>query len=111
MKNIKPVAVVAVLGLAVCGLAIAQVHRSGSFRHSVAHDHGDPASVAEHLSEVFPQVATFDANKDGKLDDAEREALGKALADGKLQLPAHIPPHVSKSAEMMLDHIAEMYAQ
>ena len=68
--------------------------------------------MVEHLSEVFPQVAAFDVNKDGKLDAAEKEALGKAMADGKLQFAAHTPPEGEKpNPEMMLNHIAEMYAQ
>jgi hypothetical protein len=111
MKNIKRLAVVAVLGLAVGGLAIAQVHRNGGFRHGAERHHGDPTAMAKHLGEVFPQIATFDANKDSKLDDAEKEALGKAIADGKLQLPAHTPPNgVKPTPEKMLNHIAEMYA-
>jgi len=67
--------------------------------------------MVQHLSEVFPHVAAFDLNKDGKLDDTEKEALGKALADGKLQLFPHTPPEGEKSApEKMLNHLAEMYA-
>jgi hypothetical protein len=111
MKNIKRLAVVAVLGLAVGGLAIAQVHRNGGFRHGAAHHYGDPAALAKHLGEVFPQIATYDANKDRTLDGAEKEALGKAIADGKLQLPAHTPPNgVKPTAEKMLNHICEMFA-
>jgi hypothetical protein len=111
MKNIKRLVIVALLGVAVCGLAIAQVHRNGGSGDGGALHHGDPAAIAEHLGEVFPQVAAFDANKDGKLDDAEKEALGKAIADGKLQLPQHALPHGGKpTPEMMLNHITEMYA-
>jgi len=67
--------------------------------------------MVEHLSEVFPQVAAFDVNKDGKLDDAEKKAVGKAIADGKVQLPAHTPPDAAKpTSEEMLNHIAQMYA-
>src|SRR5262245_62011066 len=111
MKNIKRVAIGAVLGFAVCGLAIAQVHRRGGFRHSAGQHHGNPAAVAEHLDEVFPQVATFDSNKDGKLDEREKEALGKALADGTLELAIPTPPNGAKpTAEGMLNHVAEMYA-
>ena len=111
MKNIKRLVIVVALGLAVCGLALAaQVHRMGGFSHDAAQFHGDPASIAEHLSEVFPQVAEFDANKDGQLDDAERKVLARALADRQFQLPAHTPPHGTKpTPEMMVNHIAEMY--
>ena len=111
MKNIKRLAVVALLGLAVTGLAIAQAHQSGGLCEFLAQHRVDPAAMTEHLSQVFPQVASFDANKDGKLDDTEKEALGKAIADGKFQLPAHNASHGEKpSAETMLNHIAEMYA-
>ena len=112
MKNIKGLIIGTILGVAVCGLAIAQVHRTGAMDHSMAQYHGDAASLAKHLTEVFPQIAAFDTNKDGQLDEAEKEALGKAIADGTLQLPAHTPPHgVKPTAEMMLNHIAEMYAR
>jgi hypothetical protein len=110
MKNIKRLAGVVVLGLSVCGLANAQVPPNSGSNAGSAHHDTDPASMAKHLSEVFPQVAACDANKDGKLDDAEKKALAKAIADGKLQLPGHTPPGGAKpSPEKMLNHIAEMY--
>jgi uncharacterized membrane protein YebE (DUF533 family) len=113
MKHIKTLAVVGVLGLAVGGgLAIAQVHRSGAWGHSAMQHHADPASIVEHLTEFFPKIAAFDANKDGQLDATERESLAQAIVDGTLQLPAHAPPKgVNPSAEMMVAHIGEMYAQ
>ena len=112
MKNIKRLLVVAVLGLGVCGLTIAQVHRSGAMGHDMPPLHGDAAAIAKHFAEVFPQIAAFDRNKDGKLDESEREALGKAIADGTLQFPGHTPPHGAKpSPEAMLNHIAEMYGR
>lgn len=111
MKNIKKLVIVTVLALAVCGLAFAQVHRTGALNHNMALNHGDAASVVQHLAEIFPQIATFDANKDGKLDATEKEALGKAIADGTVQFPAHTaPPGLKPTGEMMLNHIAEMYA-
>ena len=112
MKNIKRLLLVAVLGLGVCGLTIAQVHRSGAMGHDTSPLHADAAAMAKHFAEVFPQIAAFDMNKDGKLDESEREALGKGIADGTLQFPAHTPPHGAKpSPEMMLNHIAEMYGR
>lgn len=112
MKNIKGLVIGTVLSLAVCGLAIGQAHKVGAFDRNMGQHHGDAASLAQHLAEVFPQIAAFDANKDGKLDGAEKEALGKAIADGTLQLPAHTPPHgVKPTPETMLNHIAEMYAR
>lgn len=107
MKNIKRIVLVlaTVVGLGVSGLAIAQAHRG-------ALHHGDPALLVQHLTAAYPQVAAFDLNKDGQLDATEKEALAKALADGTLQLPSHAPPHGSQpTAEMMVNHIAEMYAQ
>ena len=107
MKNIKGLLVTAIVSLSMCGVAIAQ---APSKQEPTQH-HGDPASMVQHLGEVFPQVAAFDVNKDGKLDDAEKTALGKALADGKLQFPAHTPPDGAKpNPEQMVNHIAEMYA-
>jgi hypothetical protein len=112
MKNIKTLAMVGVLGLAVCGLAFAQVHRGGACGHGAMQHFADPASAVEHLAEVFPKIAAFDANKDGQLDEAEKEALGKAIVDGTLQLPAHTPPHgVKPSPATMVNHIADMYAR
>ena len=111
MKNMKRLAALAVLGVSVCGLAIAQNAPKSESNAGSAPHHGDPASMVEHLSEVFPQVAALDANKDGKLDEAEKKALVKAIADGKLQLPAHTPPDGAKpTSEEMLNHIAQMYA-
>jgi hypothetical protein len=64
----------------------------------------------EHLSKFFPSIAAFDTNKDGKLDATEKQALAKAIADGKLELPAHTPPHGEKpTPEMMVNHIVDMY--
>ena len=66
----------------------------------------------EHLTEVFAQVAAFDANKDGQLDRQERESLASALVDGTLQLPVHnLPDGVKPGFEGMVTHIGEMYAQ
>jgi hypothetical protein len=110
MKHIKRIVVVVALALAVGGFAVAQVQHGGAFGHSAGH-HGDPASAVKHIAEVFPKFAAFDTNKDGKIDTTEKEALAKAIVDGTLQLPAHTPPHgVKPTAEMMLNHIAEMYA-
>ena len=109
MKNIKILALAGVLGLVVCGIALAQVHRGGTLNHALAYHHGDAASVVEHLAGVFPKVAAFDTNKDGQLDETEKEALGKALADGSLELPVHPKEGETPTAEMMLSHVAEMY--
>lgn len=112
MKNITKLAMVtAVLGLAIGGWAIAQAHQSGALTH-MAQYHGDADSMVKHLTEAFPKVAAFDANKDGKLDETEKAALAKAIADGTLQLPGHaMADGAGPSPEMMADHIAEMFAR
>ena len=67
--------------------------------------------MVEHLAQVFPKVAAFDTNKNGKLEDAEREALAAAIADGSLELPAHTGPNGEKpTADVLIPHVAEMYA-
>lgn len=110
MKNIKRLVAVAVAGLSICGQAIAQ-NSNGSSTDPAQHHQMDPAAMVKHFTEVFPQIAAFDLNKDGKLDETERQALGKALADGKLQLAPHLPADSAKAnPEMMRNHIAEMYA-
>ena len=111
MKNIKTLALLAVGGLAVCGFAIAQVHNGDAWDHGAMQHHADPASVVKHLAAAFPKFAPFDVNKDGKLDATEKESIAKAIADGTLEIPAHTPPNgVKPSAEMMLNHIADVYA-
>ena len=112
MKNIKTIGIVSVLGLAICGFTFAQSRHGGLRGHSASHHFKDAASAVEHLTENFPKFAAFDADKDGQLDATERESLAKAIAEGTLQLPAHTPPDgVTPGAGMMLNHIADMYAQ
>jgi len=109
MKIVKTLAVVAVVGIALGGLAVAQIHRGGGGHGSM---HGmDSAAATQHLTEGFAKVVPFDVNKDGKLDAMEKESLGKAIADGTVQLPAHTPPNgIMPGSEAMLDNIAAMYA-
>src|SRR5690242_2899655 len=111
MKNIKTLALGSGLGLVLCGIAIGQVHPGGPTHHGLAQHQEDPASFVDHISKVFPKVAAFDVNKDGKLDEAEKKALAKAIADGTLELPIHTGPEGEKpTADEMLAHVAEMYA-
>jgi hypothetical protein len=109
MKNFKTLAVVAG-GLVVCGLAIAQVHDGNGSGHDSQH-HMDPAAMATHLAEFFPKIAAFDTDKNGKLDDKEKESLRKAIADGTVELPAHTPHGEKPNAEKMVNHICEVYPQ
>jgi len=112
MRLIKTVAISSAIGLAICRCATAQVHDSHPSHDGAAHEHLDPAALVEHLSKFFPSIAAFDTNKDGKLDATEKQALAKAMADGKLELPAHTPPHGEKpGSEMMVNHIVDMYAR
>jgi hypothetical protein len=112
MNRIKILTMSGALGLAICGFAIAQVHDSHPSSNGAAQEHLDPAAVVEHLSKFFPSIASFDTNKDGKLDETEKQALAKAIADGTLQLPAHTPPNgVKPSPEKMVNHIVDMYAR
>jgi len=112
MKNINTLALIIAGGLAVCGLANAQVHDGDAPGHDGTQHHVDPASAAAHLAQFFPKIAAFDTNKDGKLDDKEKKALAKAVADGTVELPAHTSPHEGKpNTEMMINHICEMYPQ
>jgi hypothetical protein len=46
---------------------------------------GDKA--AEHVAKLYESLATYDADKNGKLDDTEQAAVAKAIDDGTLKLP------------------------
>jgi hypothetical protein len=112
MKHIKTLAVVVAGSLVAGGLAIAQVQGGGASGHDEGKQHGDLAAVVKHLAEVFPKIAAFDANKDGKLDEKEKESLAKAISDGKLELAAHHPPNGGKpNVEVMVNHIGDMFPQ
>ena len=68
----------------------------------------DPRGFGRPDSEAGKQMAAqhrqvlikkYDANGDGKLDAAEREAIGKDIEDGKL-LPPPLPPVGRKDAPL-----------
>jgi hypothetical protein len=106
MKHFKTIAWVSVLSLGVGGFALAQGHRA-----IMQHIHGDPASMVKHLAEAFPKIVPFDANKNGQLDAGEKEAVTRAIADGKLEIPSHGPVNgVKPDAEKFVNHIAKVYA-
>lgn len=112
MKHIKTLIALGVLGLLLGGLAIAQVHHGRAWSHLALHHPADSAAMVEHLSKAYPMIATFDANKDGQLDQEERAALAKAIADGTLQLPMQAAPGgQGPSAEELASHIGQMYAR
>ena len=46
----------------------------------------DSAEMAKHLSERFAVLAVYDADKSGKLEDAEQAAVAKAIEDGSLEM-------------------------
>jgi hypothetical protein len=49
--------------------------------------HGDKPNVEKmihHICEVYPQVARYDANHDGVLDETEQAALKRAIEKGEL---------------------------
>lgn len=111
MKNIKTLAVAGMLVTGICAFAFAHGHLGGARGHGGQGQLTDAASAVEHLAEVFPSFAAFDANKDGWFDAAEKESVGRALADGTLQLPQRPPDGVVPDAGAMLAHIGEVYAQ
>src|SRR5262245_39411643 len=110
MKYMTILAVLTAGGFGLGGIAIAQVHSDRAPGHEAIDQHADPASTVEHLAKAFPAIAAFDQNKDGKLDETEKAALSKAIAEGKVQLPGHTPPHGDKlDARPMVNHVVEMY--
>jgi hypothetical protein len=112
MKNLKIAAVIAVSGFAICGLAIERVHRTGALGHSAMQHPVEIDSMVEHLAEVFPRFAEYDANKNGQLDANEKELLARAMADGTLKLPGHTPPNgVEPGGKGMINHIGEMFVR
>lgn len=42
--------------------------------------------IAERAAKLFEQIAAYDGDKDGKIDDKEQAALVKAIEDGTLKL-------------------------
>lgn len=106
MKKLRIIAVVAALGLGIGGYAVARTLH-GHMRHGK-----QGMDMCAHFAEAYTQFAPLDANKDGHLSGEEKDALGKALADGALSVPPHAPPlDAFPSAEDRLDHIAEMFSR
>lgn len=106
MKNIKTIAVLTALGLAVCSSALAQGRPGGAQQLPKA-----AASAVAHIAEAYPKIAPFDANKDGLFDGDERRALGQAMRDGKVEGPANRNPEGNQSAHpgIIIQRIASLY--
>ena len=95
MQNIKALAAMTALGLAVCSSGLAQGRPGGGRdqRPSDPPQHpGDAAAAVTHIAHVYPMIAAFDANQDGQLDAGERHALGQAMLDGTVEAPNHRTP-------------------
>ena len=86
VKAIEALAILASLGLISGSSAFAQGRPGGKPKLQP-----DFAEVAlKQLSEGYANIAPFDKNKDGKLNDTEEQAIADALEDGSLILP--MPP-------------------
>lgn len=106
MKNIKTIAIVTSLSLAVCSSAIAQGRPGGAQQPPK-----DAAAAVAHIAEAYPKIAPFDVNKDGQLDRDERLALGQAMRDGTVEGPANRNPEGDEAAHpgIVIQRIASLY--
>jgi hypothetical protein len=106
MKNMKTIAVVTALGLAVCSSAIAQGRPGGAQQPPK-----DAAAAVAHIAEAYPKIAPFDVNADGQFDGDERLALGQAMRDGKVEGPANRNPKGEQAAHpgIIIQRIASLY--
>lgn len=114
MKNIKTLAVITALGLAVCSSAMAQGRPGGGNNQRPAGAQQPPkdaAAAVAHIAEVYPKIAPFDANKDGQFDGDERLTLGQAMRDGKVEGPANRNPEGDQAAHpgIVIQRIASLY--
>ena len=114
MKNIKTIAVVTALGLAVCSSASAQGRPGGvqGQRPADAPQRPKDATAAvAHIAEAYPKIAPYDANDDGQFDGDERRALGQAMRDGKVEGPANRNPEGDQPAHpgIIIQRIASLY--
>ncbi|MCF7763452.1 MAG: hypothetical protein K9N62_07240 [Verrucomicrobia bacterium] len=114
MKNIKTLAVITALGLAVCSSAIAQGRPGGDKGQrpvGAQQPPKDAAFAVAHIAEAYPKIAPFDANKDGQLDADERLALGQAMRDGQVEGPANRNPGGAQPAHpgIIIQRIASLY--
>jgi hypothetical protein len=106
MNNIKTLAVVTTLGLAVWSSASAQGRLGGAQQAPK-----DAAAAVAHIAEAYSKIAPFDVNKDGQFDGDERLALGQAMRDGKVEGPANRNPEGDQPAHpgIIIQRIASLY--
>lgn len=106
MKNMKTIAVVSALGLAVCSFANAQGRPGGAQQPPK-----DAAAAVAHIAEAYPKIAPFDVNADGQFDEDERFALGQAIAEGKVEEPANRNPEGDEASHpgIIIQRIASLY--
>lgn len=114
MKNIKTIAVVTALGLAVCSSAIAQGRPGGDKGQrpvGAQQPPKDATAAVAHITEAYPKIAPFDVNADGQFDRDERLALGQAMRDGKVEGPANRNPGGNQAAHpgIIIQRIASLY--
>src|SRR5690349_17091464 len=99
MKNTKKIIVAGALCLTAGAFAFVQNHLTGrglsehgghlrAWHHSEPGNSGGATAVARHLAEGLSKVVEFDINKDRQLDEAERGALARAIAEGRLRFAA-----------------------
>lgn len=83
----------------------------------------DPAQAAAHVAKAYADLAPFDVNKDGQLDESEVEAILAAVEDGSLKVPPHRTPPADRaeqgrgpegrapSPDRMVHHMTTVYGQ
>ena len=65
----------------------------------------------ERLVAQYAQIAAYDTNKDGKLDDTEKKAIADAIAAGTLKAPAGRPGPEGEApdASKVVERLTRMY--
>ena len=111
MKNITQLALTAIatlaLGTAVLAEAAPEGGKGGRGRGGRP---GGPPSP-DRIVAQYGQIASYDTNKDGKLDDTEKKAIADAIAAGTLKAPAGRPgpEGAAPDAGMVVERMTRMY--
>lgn len=85
--------------------------------HGIDADKGRPEGnppFASAIPEMYANIAAIDTNNDGKLDEAEQDALTAAINDGTLTKPEGLPQPpegVEISTEDLLQRLSGLYAR